>query len=286
MTNNTDLNRELFNPERQSMGPETLVKFQRMGLEKEWKRIWEQPIPFYRNKFEAAGLSVNEMPPLDEIPMTIKDELRADDAANPPWGTWRAMSVDEASCLGASTGTTGKPMLYLRGKKDMEIYREVVQRNWWREGLRPHGRTTNSWPGFIYSAMGGSVGSIWDWPAMEIPVGPPMNVDMAKEHIALWQTLRPTNFMMSGSQLQIYEQAAQEMGTSMAAVINGANVAFMEAMCQYEEPRKHLEERFNMHVFNISGASELPGAAVTDCKYHTGFHTNADYVIAQVVDPA
>src|SRR5690606_4326840 len=131
MSTQLDPNRELWNPAAQGMDPEALVKHQRENLEKQWKRIWEQPIPFYKNKFEAAGLSAKEMPPLDEIPRTIKDELRADDAANPPWGTWRAMSLDEATCIGASTGTTGKPMVYLRNEADYAQYIEAACRNLW-----------------------------------------------------------------------------------------------------------------------------------------------------------
>ena len=285
MSNQLDSNRELWNPAAQGMDPEALLKHQRAGLEREWKRIWEQPIPFYKNKFEAAGLSAKEMPPLDEIPRTIKDELRADDAANPPWGTWRAMSVEESTCIGASTGTTGKPMMYLRNEFDHKQYAEAAVRNLWREGMRAGARQTNSWPGFIYSAMGGTDPGLRQLPAMCIPVGPPMSVDMAKEHINTWLMLKPTNYMMSGSQLQIYAQAAEELGVDLRALFNGAGVAFMEAACQFEGPRKNLEDRFNIRLFNISGASEIAAAQLKDCRFHTGYHTNADMVVVQVCDP-
>lgn len=277
--------RELWNPEAQASDPEALAAYQRQALEKQWRRIWEQPIPFYKKKFEAAGFSADELPPLDEIPRTIKDELRADDAANPPWGTWRAVDFERATCIGASTGTTGKPMVYLRGLDDLEIMQEVLRRNMWRQGLRPYGRLTQSWPGGLYAAMGGWVHALKDFPAMEIPLGPPMNVEMAKEQINTWIMMKPTNFMMSGSQLQIYAQAAEEMGVDLREIFNGGNVAFMEASCQYEGPREQLEERFNFRIFNISGASELVGGAVSDCRYHTGFHTHADFTLVQVCDP-
>jgi phenylacetate-CoA ligase len=174
-------------------------------------------------------------------------------------------------------------MLYLRGADDMAIYNELTRRNLWREHLRPQGRMTSSWPGFIYGAMGMS--ALNDFPAMHIPVGPPFSVDMAKEHIALWQMLRPTNFMMTSSQLYLYDQAAAEMGVTMAEIFNGGHVAFLEAICQYDGPREQLEKQYNMHIYNISGASEMVGAMVTDCRYHTGFHTAAEYVIAQICDP-
>jgi phenylacetate-CoA ligase len=285
MTQILDPNRELWNPAVQAMDPDALATHQRAALAKQWKRIWEQPIPFYKNKFEAAGFNAKEVPPLDDIPRTIKDELRADDAANPPWGTWRAMTLDEATCIGASTGTTGKPMVYLRGLDDFAIMQEVMRRNVWRQGLRPRGRMTQSWPGGIYAAMGGWVNALSALPAMEIPLGPPMSVDVAKEQINTWILMKPTNFMLSGSQLQIYAQAADELGVDLREVFNGGNVAFMEASCQYDGPRQNLEDRFNFKIYNISGASELVGGAVTDCRYHTGFHTHADFAIAQVCDP-
>lgn len=285
MSNLLDPNRELWDPARQSMEPEALLKHQRAGLEREWKRIWEQPIPFYKNKFEAAGLSAKEMPPLDEIPRTIKDELRADEATNPPWGTWRAMALDEATCIGASTGTTGRPMIYLRNNIDHKLAIKTAQRNLWREGVRAHSRHTNSWPGYIYAAMGTLNAALQEFPAMDIPVGTPMNVEMAKDHISTWLMLKPNHFMMSGSQLQIYTQAADEMGVDLRKVFNGGTVSFMEAACQFEGPRKHIEDRFNFRIFNISGASEIVAAQTKDCRFHTGYHTNADLLVVQVCDP-
>lgn len=285
MSQTLDPNRELWNPAAQAMDPEALARYQRSCLEKQWKRVWEQPIPFYRNKMEAAGFSVSEVPPLDEIPCTLKDELRADDAANPPWGTWRALELEEATCIGASTGTTGKPMIFLRGLDDYAVMNEVMRRNIWRQGMRAHGRFTQSWPGGLYAAMGGWVNALTAIPGMEIPLGPPTSVEVAKEQINTWMMMKPTNYMLSGPQLQIYAQAAEEMDVDLRRVFNGANVALLEASCQFEGPRRNLEERFNIKIFNISGASELVGAALTDCRHHGGFHSHADLTIAQVCDP-
>ena len=52
------------------------------ALQHEWARVWEEGVPFYQRRYEAAGLSRAELPPLDEIPTTTKPDLRADEAAN------------------------------------------------------------------------------------------------------------------------------------------------------------------------------------------------------------
>ncbi|NMF88614.1 phenylacetate--CoA ligase family protein [Aromatoleum petrolei] len=282
---NAGSNRELWDPARQAMSAEELAAVQRTALEKMWRRIWEQPIPFYKKKFEAAGLNAEEMPPLDEIPRTIKDELRADDAANPPWGTWRGVALEQATSVTASAGTTGKPMMYLRTFKDADKMWSAITRYWWRMGLRPYGRMTHSWPGGVYSGAGGHVNGLRPLPAMEIPVGPPISVDVAAEHLMIWQALKPTAYMTTGSQLHIYEEAAKKIGIDLGELFRGASMAIIEASCQFEGPRKRFEERYNVRIFNTSGSSEIPAGAVSDCRFHTGFHTLPDLAIAQVCDP-
>ena len=55
-------------------------------------RIWERPIPFFRRKLEAAGLTPRDVRSLDDlraIPTTVKDDLRASEAEHPPLGDYR-----------------------------------------------------------------------------------------------------------------------------------------------------------------------------------------------------
>ncbi|WP_448661585.1 phenylacetate--CoA ligase family protein [Sphingomonas sp. CJ20] len=280
-----DDSRAFLNVEAQTRTAEEIAALQRAGVAREWARVWDTPLPFYRDKYERTGLRRDQVPALDEIPVTTKKELQANEQAeNVPWGSWCSVALEDATYVGASGGTTGRPMLYLRSTRDAWFIAESLRRNFWRYGLRPFSRFTNAWPGGIYSA-GGSGDAASSMGVMDIPVGMPFTVDAAVEHLRIWRDMKPHVFMITGSQLLIYEQAAEKLGVDLKAIFGGGTVAIVEASLQFAEPRRRLEARYGCRFINISGASEIPGGAVSDCEHHTGFHTHADLTIAQVCDP-
>ncbi len=277
--------RELWNPDVQARDRTLVAKEAEAAIAREWERVWELPIPFFREKYEAAGLSRDEVPPLDEIPRTVKDEFREDDRRHPPFGSYRAFGLDDAVRLGASTGTTGRPTLIFYGPRDVEAHIEASRRSVWRHGMRPGDRFTHSWPQGLYPTGVAGGRNYLDLEVLEIPVGPPFSEEMAAGHLTLWEMLEPNGFMMTGSQLQTYEAAAEANGVDLLGLLDGAKVAFLEASCQFEEPRRRVEETYGFELRNIGGASEVPGFSVSDCRYHTGLHAMGDHYVVQACDP-
>src|SRR5438270_12305776 len=71
---------------------------------------------FWRNKFAAAGISaadIGSLADLQELPLTTKAELLADQAAHPPYGTNLTFDVQAYSRLHQTSGTTGTPLRWL-----------------------------------------------------------------------------------------------------------------------------------------------------------------------------
>jgi phenylacetate-CoA ligase len=122
-------------------------------------------------------------------------------------------------------------------------------------------------------------------PILEIPVGPPMSVEMATEHLRLWQLLRPDGFQMTSSQLLTYDEAAEAAGIDLPELFEGKPIALLDSIFQFEGPRLRIERQYGFKIHNMAGAGEIPGFGVTDCEYHTGLHVPSDYVALQVVDP-
>jgi phenylacetate-CoA ligase len=276
---------ELWDPAVQSRAPADVEALTAEGLQREWQRVWEIPVPYYRERFGAAGLGPDELPPLAEVPRTDKSDLRLDEATNPPFGSHRVIGLDQATRLGSSTGTTGTPTIILFGPTDVAVALEVGTRNMWRHGVRAGDRFTHSWPQGIYptNVTGGraylAVG------ALEIAVGPPFTTDVAAEHLRLWQLLRPTAFMMTGAQLRTYEEAAVAAGVDLRGLLDGAILVFLEASCQFDGPRGRVEAAYGVRLRNIGGASEIPGFATSDCAAHQGLHVAGDHFVVQACDP-
>jgi phenylacetate-CoA ligase len=269
----------------QARDPAEVRRRAEQALRHEWDRVWQEPVPFYQRRFAAAGLSARELPPLDEIPTTTKPDLRADEAVNPPFGTHRVIGLERAVRLGSSTGTTGTPTLIFYGPTDLDVAGEIGVRNMWRHGVRAGDRFTHSWPQGIYPTNVTGGRSYLTIGAVEIAVGPPFTPQIAAEHLALWELLRPTAFMMTGAQLRTYEEAAATAEVNLPGLMAGAIFVFLEASCQFEQPRRRVEQAYGVTLRNTGGASEIPGFATTDCSAHTGLHVAGDHFVVQACDP-
>ena len=280
----TDNERELWDPAEQGRAAPDVAARAAKAVQEAWDRVWEQPIAFYRRKFEEAGLSPGAVPPLRDIPRTNKAELRSDEDLHPPFGTYRSVTLDQAVRIGSSSGTTGRPTLFFYSPHDLGVHIETARRTLWRHGMRRGGRWTHSWPQGIYPTGVSAGRQYLDLGVLEIPVGPPFTPQVAADHVRLWELLRPNGFMVTGSQLQTYESAAQEIGVDLPALMADGILAFLEASCQFEGPRQRVESAYGVRLHNIGGASEIPGFATSDCRFHTGLHCSPDHFLIQVCD--
>jgi phenylacetate-CoA ligase len=280
-----DPDRELWDAVVQARAPDLLAADVAAGLAAEWDRIWDVPIPFYTERFEAAGFARAEMPPLAEIPRTTKPYHRAEEAAHPPFGRHRAVTLERARRLGVSSGTTGNPTFIFYGARDLDAMVAIGTRNNWRLGLRPGMRFTHSWPQYLYPTAVHGGKPYLELGVVEIAVGPPFAPEAAAEHLRLWDVLRPDGFMMTGSQLRTYEEAGSEIGVDFAELVEDKLLVYLDAACQFEAPRRRMEEAYGVRLHNLSGASEVPAFSVNDCRYHTGFHAAGDHVVIEVCDP-
>ncbi len=282
---NDSQDRELWDESAQSVGVATRQQQTEAGLREQWRRVWESPLPFYQAKYERAGLARGEMPDLDDIPRTTKDDLRRNEAEHPPWGTHRSVALSVAARLAVTTGTTGKPWMIFYTARDLEAMVEMQFQHTWRTGIRPGDHFTHSWPGGLYptGVLGGR--HLLAMGILEIPVGPPFTPEQAASHVELWRDLGVDALMCTGSQLQTYDAAARTVGLDLEEILNGASLLFLEASCQMEGPRKRVEDSYGVRLHNISGAGEVPGFVTSDCRFHTGLHAPGGNYLLQVCDP-
>src|SRR5207248_3256466 len=78
---------EFFRPDVQTLPRDQLRALQDERLRALIHRIFNQPIPFFRDKLQAAGIGPDDIKSVDDmpkIPRTVKQELRDDEAAHPP----------------------------------------------------------------------------------------------------------------------------------------------------------------------------------------------------------
>ena len=84
-------------------------------------------VPFYRNKFDAAGVSPEDCRSLEDLasfPVTTKDDLRE----NYPAGLF-AVPVTELRRIHASSGTTGQPTVVGYTQADLGTWSDLMARS-------------------------------------------------------------------------------------------------------------------------------------------------------------
>lgn len=282
----SDPTRRFWNEAVEMRSADGIAALQRDGFAHTWEQLWAKDLAFYTGRYAEAGLDAGSIPALDDVPLTVKADLRADEAAHPPFGTHRAVSLDQAIRVSRTTGTSGRPIFSLMSEHDLECAIEMQCRTTWTLGMRPGDRFTHPWPAGLYVSNAFSNFFYVRTGVMEIPVGPPTSIDVARDHIELWTELRPTGFLLTMPQLQIYTEAAQHLGMDISELTRGTTMSLFDFAMNFAEPRTEIEEALGCTLRTQAGAGDIPGFGAAECEFRTGVHLPHDFLIAQVVDPA
>jgi phenylacetate-CoA ligase len=260
---------EFFRPDIQTLPRDQLRALQEERLRALIHRIYSQPLPFFRKKLESAGIGPDDIKSLEDmprIPRTVKQELREDEAANPPLGSYRGAPPSQCIRLSTSTGTTGKPTIILFTKHDLDVEYDAGCRSFMRQGRKPGQVVTHAHPGGLNGGQALLGGVIEAFGSMNVPVGMPSSADDIQRAINLWRELKPDHYEMFGPVLHIFWEAAKGMGL---------------------DPEKDLNMKPPADVPQYRAISAgLDGFAFlgSACEHERGSHLCEDEAIVEVVD--
>ncbi|HEX9775689.1 MAG TPA: hypothetical protein VGB83_08940 [Actinomycetota bacterium] len=234
-------------------------------------RVFDEPLPFWRARMQSAGLGADDVKGLDDlprVPRTTKDDLRADEAAHPPLGTYRGAPIERCVRLSTSTGTTGRPTIGLFTAQDLAVEYEAAGRMFARQGYRPGEVITHAHPGGLNGGAALLGGALEAFGALNVAVGPPATKADAERAIRLWQEIKPTRYEMFGPALHTFWETATEMGLDPAADLG---------MPEPGDLPPHRTVSAGVECFAFLGSS---------CEHHRGAHACEDLAIVEAVDPA
>ncbi len=255
----------------QTMPLEQVRALQWQRLARQLDRVWATPVPFFKKKFERAGLQRVDLRSLDDlaaIPTTVKPELRASEEEFPPFGDYRGAPIETCVRLGASTGTSGRPTLILWTRKDLAVDYAASARGRWRWGLRPGMSLANAHP-FGQNAGGWHFShGIEGLGVLNIPSGPPVGEQHIRDVVEVWRRLRPSMYRLFGNVARTYADAARAQGLDP------------ERDLHLSLAGDHPSEQYLMVS---SGLEALPllGSA---CDNRDGAHLSEDLAIVEVLD--
>ncbi len=269
----------------ETLDPQALREIQTIKLRKQLDYVWERS-PFYRRKLEAAGLRpehVRELDDLPRLPFTEKDELRQRQEAEPPLGDYACTPLDGLLRIHASSGTSGRPSYVGITRRDWEIWREVVARVYWSEGIRPDSRVVM---GF---GMGFFVGGLPAKDAIEhigalfIPIG----TGASDRLLTAARDIRADVLCCTPSAaIYLADYARDKLGFD-------ARELGIRRICSGAEPgvgipsiRARIESAWGATITEGYGNADLLAVFAAECEERTGNHFLAgEYLYPELIDP-
>ncbi len=236
-------------------------------------------VPFYRKKFDAAGVSPEDCRSLEDLagfPVTTKDDLRG----NYPSGMF-AVPPDQIRRIHASSGTTGQPTVSGYTQADLDTWAGLMARSIRAAGGRP-GDVVHV--AYGYGLFTGGLGAHYGAERLGCTVIPASG-GMTGRQVRLICDLRPRVIMVTPTYMLTILDEFERAGLDAAA--SSLEIGIFGAEPWTEEMRAELERRAGLHALDIYGLSEVmgPGVAQECVATKDGLTIWEDHFYPEVIDP-
>ena len=259
-----------------------IEQFQLTALRRQLARVGAASA-YYREKFKAAGFAAQALNSLDDLrklPVTRKEDYVAGLAADPPFGSFRAVEVADAARVHFSSGTTGRPVPILWTRRDLDRWTDIYARYLYAQGLRAGDvfHCLFNYPWFVgglgFTQAAERIG------AMVIPGGA---VDTRRQ-IETIQQFRPRAVAGTPSFMAHVAETAAEMGVDLSR-------GSVDTVCVGGEPgasipgtRARLEQMWGAKLYDCYGTTEFQPIA-WETRLQSGPLIAEDFVHAEVLHP-
>lgn len=236
-------------------------------------------VPFYREKFQAAGLhpdDLKELKDLAKFPFTVKTDLRD----TYPFGMF-AVPREQVRRIHGSSGTTGKPIVVGYTQNDLDMWAGVVARSIRAAGGRKGMVMHNA---YGYGLFTGGLGLHAGGERLGCAVVP-MSGGQTEKQIQLLQDFKPDIIVVTPSYMMTLIDAMERDGVDPRSI--GLKTGIFGAEPWTEEMRREMEDRMQMHAIDIYGLSEVvgPGVACETVETKDGLHVWEDHFYPEIIHP-
>lgn len=268
----------IWNDEFETLPREALEALQLKRLKQTVERVYAT-VPFYRKKFDEAGIKPDDIKSLDDLkklPFTTKDDLRE----NYPFGMF-AVPLKQVVRIHASSGTTGKPTVVGYTKRDIETWSELMARSLASAGVTKEDIIQNA---YGYGLFTGGLGVHYGAERIGATVIP-ISGGQSKRQIMIMKDFGATVLTCTPSYALHLAEVAEEMGVDPKEM--NIRVGIFGAEPWTDEMRKEIEETWNIKAIDIYGLSEIigPGVSIECEEAQAGLHIFEDHFIPEIIDP-
>lgn len=268
----------LFDRLGQLLNAKQLKKIQEIKLRKIVRYAYRN-VPFYRKRFDEAGVkpeSVKSLDDLPKVPFTVKTDLRD----NYPLGIL-AVPINRLYCLHASSGTTGKPIVVAYTRRDLERWARLMGRTLDITGVKKGDIVQNM---YGYGLFTGGLGFHYGARTIGATILP-TSVGNTKRQLMLMKDLRSTVVTSTPSYMVYLIEASRAEGYEPRTDF-ALRIGIFGAEPWSEEARKRIQEGFGLRAHDVYGMSELYGPGVgIECEQQNGLHVWGDEFLVETINP-
>jgi phenylacetate-CoA ligase len=264
-----------------------VVRVQEEKLQRQMDYLWARS-PFYQRKLSQAGIKPNQVRTLQElqqVPLTVKQELRESIRECPPLGLHLAAPRREVIQVQASSGTTGSPSYVGITRHDLEVWCEMGARVFYANGFRPGD--------FCLHAFSMSRGFVGGVPILQIlqymgVCDLPIGVDAGTERLLRVLADQRPEALGATPYYAIYlgEQAEALLGVKARDLSVRKISVGGEPGGGIPAVRAKMEELWNADVREMMGGTDLGCTYWAECEDKSGMHFCAqEFIIPEIIDP-
>jgi phenylacetate-CoA ligase len=272
-------------PERETMDPDARDARILERLRQVCAYAYERS-PFYRAKwgdFEPGDLRSFE--DFERLPVVQKNELRADQAANPPFGSYTCIAPEDVVRVHGTSGTTGRPTAFGIGADDWKAIANAHARIMWAMGIRPRDTV---FIGSVFSLYMGSWATLSGTErlgAAAFPFG--AGVAGQSQRAVNWMAqMKPDAFYGTPSYALRLAEIADEEGLDPRDF--GIRILFFsgEPGASIPSIRTRIEELYGGKVLDCGSMAEMtPWMNLGESSAQAGMLCWQDLVYTEVCDP-
>ncbi len=233
--------------------------------------------PFYRDRLHR----VDTWDDFARLPLTTKDEITADQQANPPFGTNLTFPIDRYTRLHQTSGTSGTtPLRWLDTPESWEWWARI-----WADHIYQSAGVTRDDRVFFAFSFGPFIG-FWSafsgaerLGALAIPGG----AMTTEQRLRTMLDLRATVLCSTPTYAIRLAEAAQAVGIDLSASDIRVTVHAGEPGASVPATRDRIERSFGARSFDHTGMTEL-GPTGVSCVARDGVHLIESEFVFEVRD--
>jgi phenylacetate-CoA ligase len=266
------------------LGRDELRALQDERLRRQVRRCYEGSALF-RRKLDEAGARPQEIAGLEQLqqlPVVTKDELRADQAERPPFGSLLVAPPESLREMHPSTGTTGTPVNTAWSQRDVETIAHFTARTLWQFGVRPGDVIQNAFAYGLWVAGMSCHHAAARLGCLVIPTGA---TTATERQIAFLVHAAPTVLLATPSFALHIAERLQESGIDPAELALARGCFGGEPGAGGPAGRDNIERGLGIEAFDYYGLAEIAPTFASECEAKAGIHFAEDHVLVECLDP-